>query len=336
MSDLQTRPTVHECGGGHDPADMRAFTRLPGRVVALTTRLAPSPANPREAMTVERFLPTRGRRMIGAWCFVDRFGPVDVTEGEGMMIGPHPHTGLQTVTWLLDGAVLHRDSLGSQQHIVPGELNLMTAGRGISHAEESPAERPAVLHGLQLWVALPEASRHLEPAFEHHDALPNLELPGVSATVMMGTLAGVTSPATTFTPLVGAVLDVAAGGDGGGPAWLPLKRSYEYGLLVIEGELVVEGETVGRDELVYLGGGRQGLDLSSVDGSRALLVGGEPFTEEIVMWWNYIGRSHDEIVTARTLWNAQAPQFGSVQGATAARIPAPPMPASTLRSRGRR
>ncbi len=336
MSDLQTRPTVHECGGGHDPADVRAFTRLPGRAVSLTTRLAPSPANPREAMTVQRFLPTRGRRMIGAWCFVDRFGPVDVTEGAGMMIGPHPHTGLQTVTWLLDGLVLHRDSLGSEQTITPGALNLMTAGRGISHAEESPSERPPVLHGLQLWVALPEGSRNQEPTFEHHESLPHLGLPGINATVLMGTLAGVTSPATTYTPLVGALLDVTPSSEGGASAWLPLSRAFEYGLLVVDGELVVEDEAVGPDELVYLGGGRQGLDLSSRDGCTVLLLGGAPFTEEVVMWWNYIGRNHDEIVTARTMWNAMAPQFGSVEGATAPRIPAPPMPASTLRSRGRR
>ena len=338
MSDLQIRPTVQDCGGTNDRTDVRAFERLPGRAVSLTNRLAPSASNPREGLTVERFLPTRGRRMVGAWCFVDRYGPHDVTTGEGMMIGPHPHTGLQTVTWLLDGEVVHRDSVGSLQTIVPGELNLMTAGRGISHAEESPLERPRLLHGLQLWVALPEVDRRAEPAFEHHAKLPHLELPGINATVLMGTLAGVTSPATTHTPLVGALLDVEGGGraDGAAPAWLPLKRSFEYGLLVIDGDLSVEDEPADRDELIYLGNGRDGLDLSSQGGCRVLLIGGVPFSEEIVMWWNYIGRSNDEIVAARALWNASAPQFGVVTGARAPRVPAPPMPASTLRTRGRR
>lgn len=338
MSDVQARPAVQECGGQREHTDVRVVERLPGREVSLTTRLTPSPGSLREALTVRRFLPTRGRRMIGAWCFVDRFGPDDISATDGMVMGPHPHTGLQTVTWLLDGEVLHLDSVGSRQTIVPGQLNLMTAGQGISHAEASPKERPDVLHGLQLWVALPAAHRDRTPAFEHHDQLPRLVLPGLEATVLMGTLAGVGSPASTYTPLVGAVLTVAGNRHGAdeAAAWLPLRRGFEYGLLVVDGDLMVDGEPAGNDELIYLGTGRDGLDLASSRGCRVLLIGGAPFEEEILMWWNFIGRTHDEVVTARTLWNAHAPRFGRVEGSEAARIPAPPMPASTLRSRGRR
>jgi len=337
VSDSQARPTVLSCGGVHDPADTVAFERLPGRPVTLTTRLAPSPDDPRLGLSVRRFLPTKGRRMVGAWCFVDHFGPDDVSSTEGMLLAPHPHIGLQTVTWLLEGEVLHLDSLGSRQPIRPGQLNLMTAGDGISHAEESPRPRPCLLHGLQLWVALPERSRRDPASFEHYEELPVLPLPGMSAVVLLGTLAGVTSPATTHTPLVGAVVDVQAGaGLDGYTAWLPLQRLFEYAVLVIEGEVSLDGQPLDDSELVYLGHGRDGVELRSGPGARFLLLGGEPFREEILMWWNFIGRSHEEIVSARALWSAHAPRFGRVEGARSPRLPAPPMPARALRSRGRR
>src|SRR5215472_8240103 len=124
------------------------------------------------AMGVRRLLPLRSRRSVGAWCFIDHYGPMSVDGSTGMAVPPHPHIGLQTVTWLLAGNVLHRDSLGSEQMIRPGQLNLMTAGRGIAHAEESPAAHDPVLHGVQLWVALPDRSRHVAPGFEHHAQLP--------------------------------------------------------------------------------------------------------------------------------------------------------------------
>jgi redox-sensitive bicupin YhaK (pirin superfamily) len=120
-----------------------------------------------EGMTIRRALPSRHRRMVGAWCFLDHFGPVDVSGGDGLRVGPHPHIGLQTVTWPLEGEIVHRDSLGYVQRIRPGQLNLMTAGRGISHSEESPVDRPPGLHGAQLWIALPDANRNCNPAFDH-------------------------------------------------------------------------------------------------------------------------------------------------------------------------
>src|SRR6202046_2505045 len=153
-------------------------------------------------MTVRRLLPLRLRRSVGAWCFVDHYGPMSVDGMAGMQVPPHPHIGLQTVTWLLSGNVLHRDSLGSEQMIRPGQLNLMTAGRGIAHAEESPAEHDPQLHGVQLWVALPEASRRTSAAFEHHAQLPQTGINGLTITVFLGSLAGAESPARTLSAIV--------------------------------------------------------------------------------------------------------------------------------------
>src|ERR1700735_1548591 len=153
-------------------------------------------------MTVPRLLPLRLRRSVGAWCFVDHYGPMSVDGVAGMRVPPHPHIGLQTVTWLLSGNVLHRDSLGSEQMIRPGQLNLMTAGRGIAHAEESPAEHDPQLHGVQLWVALPEASRRTSAAFEHHAQLPQTGINGLTITVFLGSLAGAESPARTLSAIV--------------------------------------------------------------------------------------------------------------------------------------
>jgi quercetin 2,3-dioxygenase len=139
--------------------------------------------------TVRRLLPHKQRRMIGAWCFVDHFGPDDVSGRPGMQVPPHPHTGLQTVTWLVEGVIEHRDSLGSHQLIAPGQLNLMTSGHGIAHSEYTPPEHPPGMHGLQLWVALPEDARHGPPRFEHHREMPVRRLGDATVTVVIGELA---------------------------------------------------------------------------------------------------------------------------------------------------
>jgi hypothetical protein len=283
-----------------------------------------------DAMLVERFLPTRGRRTVGAWCFLDRFGPDDVAGTAGMHVAPHPHTGLQTVSWLLAGDVLHRDSLGSRQALGPGELNLMTAGRGISHSEESPADHGAVLHGLQLWVALPQGSLATPPAFEHHNRLAVLQVPGARATVLMGTLAGTTSPATAHTPLVAADVHLSGG------AVLPLDPDWEYAVLPLAGAVGVDGVPVEPSELLYLGTGRTELALSTSGAGRLLLIGGEPFGEEIVMWWNFVGRTHEDVEQARRRWQAADAAFGTVSGFDGDRIPAPELPPVRLRARGRR
>ncbi|GAA3590461.1 pirin family protein [Nonomuraea rosea] len=302
MSNLEREPREIRCGADAG-ADREVLT---GRAVPL--------GGPR-AMAVSRTLPGAHRRMIGAWCFVDAYGP----ERAEMRVPPHPHTGLQTVSWLVEGEVLHRDSLGTRQDVRPGQLNLMTAGRGISHSEESPE---TVLHGVQLWVALPGADRHVAPGFEHHPSLPVAGGPGFEATVVMGALGGVSSPATAYSPLVAA--DIAVDGEGE----VPLDPGFEHGLLLLDGAV---GQ-VERGTLVYLPPGRSVLRLSGR--GRVLLIGGEPFGEEIVMWWNFVGRSHDEIAAFRKEW-MEGTGFGSVEGFDGEPLPAPILPAIRLKPRGR-
>jgi redox-sensitive bicupin YhaK (pirin superfamily) len=287
-------------------------------------------------MEVVRTLPNKHRRMVGAWCFLDAYGPHDVTAGPGMRVGPHPHIGLRTVTWLLQGEVLHRDSLGSLREIRPGQLNIMTAGSGISHSEETPAEHSPVLQGVQLWVALPESARHMAPAFAHYSDLPMVTDGGMTATVLMGTLAGATSPATCHTPLVGAEIALAAGTE----TVLRVRPEFEYAILALDGVATVAGTQVKPGPLLYLGDGRPELTLKASDATRVLLLGGEPFEEKLVMWWNFVGRSHDEVVAARAAWEATTNgggegEFGQVHGYDGPAIPAPPMPISKLVARGR-
>jgi redox-sensitive bicupin YhaK (pirin superfamily) len=280
---------------------------------------------------VTRTLPNRGRRMVGAWCFLDAYGPHDVTASAGMRVGPHPHTGLQTVTWLVAGEVLHRDSLGNRQEIRPGQLNLMTAGHGIAHSEETPREHSALLQGVQLWVALPHAARDLPPSFAHHADLPVITTDGLTATVLMGTLAGATSPARCHTPLVGAELTLAAGAE----VTLPLTPGFEHAVLTLDGAPTIGDVTLKPGPLLYLGSARATLSLTTGSASRLLLLGGEPFEERLVMWWNFVARDHDEIVQMRADWSDATPRFGTVHGYDGPALPAPPMPITRLLPRGR-
>ena len=287
---------------------------------------------------VNRTLPHRDRRMVGAWCFVDTYGPDAVITMPGMRVPPHPHIGLQTVSWLLEGTIEHRDSLGSHQLVQPGELNLMTAGRGIAHSEESPQARPPRLHGAQLWVALPEQARHVEPRFEHVVDLPRLRLGDVTATVLVGEVGGEASPAQVHSPLVGVDLDVV------GAAEVPLQSSFEHAVVVTRGEVEVDGELLRPGRLLYLGAGRDRLQVGSTSGGRCLLLGGEPFHEEILMWWNFVARTHEEIVEARERWMRELDagftggglRFGAVHGFDGPALAAPALPTSRLRPRGRR
>jgi redox-sensitive bicupin YhaK (pirin superfamily) len=268
---------------------------------------------------VQRLLPRRGRRTVGPWCFVDHFGPADVPEA-AMRVGPHPHIGLQTVTWVLDGEVLHRDSLGSEQLIKPGQLNLMTAGGGVAHAEETPDGATGTLHGLQFWVAQPDATRSGAAAFEHHASLPEAEVGPLVATVLVGELAGARSPARADSPLVGADLDLT------GPAAVPVDPAFEHGLLVVDGPLAVDGTAVAPGAFAYFAPGRSELDLAPGGGvtrARALLLGGVPFEEPVLMWWNFVARSREEMVQARQDWEAGSDRFGAVESGLG-RIAAPP------------
>ena len=303
-------------------------------------------------MEVHRTLPHRALPMVGAWCFLDRFGPQETT----MRVEPHPHIGLQTVTWPIIGEVRHRDAVGSDVVVRPGALNLMTSGEGIAHSEYSLGEGPVALDALQLWVALPESRRHGGPAFERHENLPVLALgEGADAVVVMGELGDFSSPATVHTPIVGAELRLPAGVR----VRLPLRPEWEhalYGMIgstnVETGMDAVDADAARRSEplpagadgtvsvdgsrLLYLGKGRDHVDLLSPDGARVFLLGGEPFEADIVMWWNFVGRTHDEIVEAREAWEAHAPRFGEVIDHGPERIPAPPLPAVRLTPRRRR
>jgi redox-sensitive bicupin YhaK (pirin superfamily) len=248
-----------------------------------------------------------------------------------MQVPPHPHIGLQTVTWLVDGEIVHRDSLGSLQRIHPGQLNLMTSGRGIAHSEESPKDRPPTLHGLQLWIALPSADRDQEPRFEHFADLPGGEFDGARVTVVVGELAGMRAPARVHTPIVGAELLL----DPGASVRLPLDRSFEYAVVSMAGSAAVNGVALAPNALLYLEPGRLEVAVLAEHGARLFLLGGEPLDEELVMWWNFVARSHEEIVAAREEWAAAGARFGEVHGFAGDRLPAPPLPTTRLLPRRR-
>ncbi|MEU0300817.1 pirin family protein [Streptomyces sp. NPDC006175] len=319
MSNLDRQAALSVCGG-------RGF------VVAEPVRelLTPRRVQLGESTEVRRLLPNLGRRMVGAWAFVDHYGPDDIADEPGMQVPPHPHMGLQTVSWLHEGEVLHRDSLGSLQQIRPRELGLMTSGRAISHSEESPKPHARFLHGAQLWVALPAADRHVEPHFQHHIDLPAVTAPGVTATVILGELDGAVSPGRSYTPILGADLALTTGAE----ARLPLDPDFEYAVLSMSGEAHVDGVPVLPGSMLYLGCGRTELPLRAESEAGLMLLGGEPFEEEIVMWWNFIGRSHEEIEEARQAWT-EGSRFGEVQGYDGGRLPAPALPPVALKPRGR-
>jgi hypothetical protein len=290
---------------------------VPRPIVEVT----PSRATEVGALTVRRALPRRSRRTVGAWCFADHMGPAEVTGGQGVDIGPHPHIGLQTVTWLVAGEILHRDSLGSEQLIRPGQLNLMTAGRGVAHAEESTGRYRGPLHGIQLWVAQPERTRHEAPAFEHHPELPHADLgDGSTATVLVGSVGATTSPARHDTNGVGAELALRRG-----TAVLPVEARFEHALVVLDGAVAVDGVTVTPGHLAYLGERRDEIALTAPVPTRALLLGGVPFESPISMWWNFVARAHDEIEAARAAWESGDLRFGPV-ATMLPRMPAPPTP----------
>jgi redox-sensitive bicupin YhaK (pirin superfamily) len=285
-------------------------------------------------MQVRRTLPQRGLPTVGAWCFLDRFGPQRVA----MRVEPHPHMGLQTVTWPLAGEIRHRDSLGSDVVLRRGALNLMTSGDGIAHSEYSLGDGTVALDALQFWVALPEHARHGERGFEAHASLPQLDLgEGADAIVILGTLGGVTSPATTYSPIVGAEITLAAGTD----VTVPLNPAWEHALVRLGGEFSVGLDTAGPapgpagDDLLYLDTGLSSVRLASREGARLFLMGGEPLAEDLVMWWNFVGRSHEEIEQAWHDWETGAERFGKVAGHGDVRIPAPPMPTVRLLPRKR-
>ncbi|WP_413803535.1 pirin family protein [Streptomyces iranensis] len=325
MSSVEAdEPAEVGCGAqvrGGRPDEAPRVEVLPAREVPL--------GGPR-AMSVRRTLPQRARTLIGAWCFADHYGPDDVAATGGMDVAPHPHTGLQTVSWLFSGEIEHRDSLGSHAFVRPGELNLMTGGYGISHSEVSTAGT-TVLHGVQLWVALPEAHRNTGRDFQHYVPEP-VRVDGAEIRVFLGSLAGDLSPVRTFTPLLGAQITL----EPRAAITLAVDAGFEHGLLVDSGEVRMADTLLRPADLGHVHPGVNALTLvnESDAPARTILLGGAPFEEEIVMWWNFIGRSHHDIAQAREDW-ASGSRFGTVHGYDGSPLPAPELPSTPLKPRGR-
>ena len=269
-------------------------------------------------LPVARALPVRTRRMVGPWCFLDRFGPLSFSAEKPMDVAPHPHIGLQTVTWLLDGELQHDDSLGCEAIVRPGAVNVMTSGSGIIHAEQTPQSNTGRLNGVQLWAALPQSHRHTNPAFESRTNIPAREERGGIIQVFSGAFAGLTSPATHYSELLGADLQLhpAATLD------LPLHPTHEHAILILSGDCSLENQPLPAGLLHYLAPGRSSLSLTSRDGARLLLIGGPPFPEKILMWWNFVARTPEEITQAQADWEAHR-RFGEVKAYRGARLTAP-------------
>ncbi|MEP7362401.1 MAG: pirin family protein [Acidobacteriota bacterium] len=308
MSNLLPSAEAQECSAL--PRENSAMEALPDRTVRLG------------ALEVHRVLPVSGRRLIGPWCFFDRFGPVSFAQEKPMDVAPHPHIGLQTVTWLFSGEVVHNDSLGSQCLVRPGQLSLMTAGRGIAHTEETPRDNSGKLDGVQLWVALPEQSRAMAPEYQCISEQPVVERPGGRVSVILGEFSGASSKGNQFSLGIGAEIAVDAGARLG----VEMVPSFEYGVLLASGDAVVAGVPLTPNTLYYLGSGRNEIVIESAAGARLLLLGGPPFAETIVMWWNFVGRSAEEIAKARASWEdpeASEAIFGSVRRYRGMRLKAP-------------
>jgi redox-sensitive bicupin YhaK (pirin superfamily) len=326
MSNTEARPVELDIG-----AQKRCARDAIGHPVVEILRARRVPLGGSRAMTVHRTLPQRARSLIGAWRFVDHYGPDDVAVTGGMDVPPHPHTGLQTVSWLFTGEIEHSDSLGVQAVVRPGELNLMTGGHGICHSEVSTSQT-TILHGAQLWLALPDMSRDAPRDFEHY-APPLIDLGGATARIFLGTLAGQTSPVATFSPLLGAEITT----EPRVRVELAIAPDFEHGVLVDTATIDMCGTELARGELGYVGTGASKLTLTNPTDApaRALLLGGAPFGEEIVMWWNFVGRSHDEIVALREAWQNESDRFGRVEGyhgneGKLFRLPAPPLPTTPI------
>ncbi|GAB2975677.1 pirin family protein [Nocardioides montaniterrae] len=285
------------------------------------------------AMNVRRTLPSRERTTIGAWCFLDHYGPDDVTVSEPMVVPPHPHTGLATVSWLFTGEVDHNDSAGNRARVRPGALNLMTAGRGISHSEYSTPET-TILHGCQLWLALPDEAREIEPGFQAY-VPPPVAGDGWEARVFLGSLLGSTSPVATHTPLLGAEITLSPGAS----LTLDLDPAFEHGVLLDTGAVAVDGTDLPAAHLAHLPTGTAAVTLRATEPTRVMLIGGTPFGEQIVMWWNFIGRSHEEVVAYRHEWESllatgEQDRFGLPADDPMDALHAPALPGVRLKPRG--
>lgn len=274
-----------------------------------------------DGMLVRRALPDRQQRMVGAWCFLDHAGPVDFAPGHGMHVGAHPHTGLQTFTWLIKGEVLHRDSLGNEQVIRPGQVNLMTAGRGIAHTEDSVVDGQR-LHAAQLWIALPPEAEDCAPHFAHYPELPRWQQGGAHLTLLAGSCGEHTAPTRLYSPLFG--LDIRC--DAATAVDLAQDPDFEYGLLPLAGEVAIGEEAFRTDEFAYLGRGQDRLHVNLAAGAKVLLIGGRPFDQPVLIWWNFVGFTKSAIAEAQRQWEAGDLRFGQVGDGSATRLAPPPLP----------
>ena len=331
MSNLENAPAETLLAPGEPCTHVEV---LPARAVPL--------GGPR-AMTVHRTLPQRARSLVGAWCFLDHYGPDDVAATGGMNVPRHPHTGLATVSWLFSGEIDHLDAGGTAARVRPGELNLMLAGAGITH-QEIMAPGTTVLHGVQLWYALPDAERTGEREFIHHVPEP-VSGEGVSARVFIGSLLGSSSPVRTRTPdLLGAELVLQAGAC----VRLPVRADMEHAVLAESGPVLVTDAMTEHRELAYVPPGPDTLALRNPgqEPVRLMLLGGVPLGEQIVMWWNFVARTHEEVVEYRRRYQAELglePQdpadagkpslFGPWPEGQPAPLPAPVLPNARLRPR---
>ncbi|WP_038345836.1 pirin family protein [Acinetobacter sp. A47] len=274
-----------------------------------------------QGTVIKRALPSRHKRMVGAWCFLDHAGPVSFPAGDGLDVGPHPHIGLQTFTWMIAGTMMHTDSLGSKQLIRPKQVNLMTAGRGISHTEVAP-ESETQMHAAQLWIALPDDQLNIDPKFEHYPELPVVSKDQVEFTVLVGDFLQTTSPVQVHTPLVG--VDLTAQADT--RTRIPLNPEFEYAFMALEGTARVNGHVLTADNMVVLETGLTEIEVELTQGHRLLLIGGEPFESPILLWWNFVGRSMQDLQQAREDWVNHAARFGEIPDYQGKRLEAPVLP----------
>ena len=271
-------------------------------------------------LKILRALPVRQKRLVGPWCFLDRFGPLSFTDAKPMDVAPHPHIGLQTVSWLLQGEIVHKDSLGSEALLCPGGVNVMTSGGAIAHSEETPPKNSGLLNGVQLWVALPDADRHGPASFQHVDEVPMLEQNGSTVSVFAGSVLGSSSAAQHFSPILG--LDIAL--QRNVRLALPLDPSFEHAVLLLTGDAKIDDQPIDTMNLWYLGPNRFSVAFESSNGARVLLIGGPPFPEQILMWWNFVARKPEEIAEARSDWQNHQ-RFGEVTAYHGPRLSAPPL-----------
>ncbi|MFW1858640.1 pirin family protein [Acinetobacter defluvii] len=270
---------------------------------------------------IKRALPSRHKRMIGAWCFLDHAGPVSFPQGDGLDVGPHPHIGLQTFTWMIEGTMMHTDSIGSKQLIRPKQVNLMTAGYGISHTEVAP-ESETKMHAAQLWIALPDDKLNMAPQFDHYPELPVVTREGVEFTVLVGEYLETTSPVKVHSELLGVDLTAQESTT----TRIPLNPKFEYGFLALEGTATINGHELTDDNMVVLEPGLNDIEVQLHAGSRLLLLGGEPFESPILLWWNLVGRTQEELKIAREQWINQDPRFGFISDYEGPRLEAPAFP----------